>query len=139
MKAWVLDASALAGALLDPPGYTAVLDLLEDEEAEVAVPHLVDVEVLSVLRRVVRLGEAHPDRAQQALAIHLELPLRRFDHTAVAARAFALRDNFSAYDAVYVALAEGLAAPLLTADARLARAVRRWTAVEVVEVGRRLA
>jgi predicted nucleic acid-binding protein len=69
------------------------------------------------------------------LAFQLELPLRRLDHTPLLDRAFALRDNFSAYDAVYVALAEGLAAPLVTADARLARAVRTWTEVEVVEVG----
>lgn len=134
MKTWVMDASALAGALLDPPSYTPVLDLLDDESTEVVVPHLVDVEVLSVLRRVARLGEADEDRLRRALAILLELPLRRFDHTPVLDRAFALRDNFSAYDAVYVALAEGLAAPLVTADARLARAVRTWTEVEVAEV-----
>lgn len=135
MKPWVLDASALAGALLDPPSHAAVLDLLEDEEVEVAVPHLADVDVLSVLRRVARLGEADSDRVGRALALHLELPLRRFDHAVLLDRAFALRENFSAYDAVYVALAEGLAAPLVTADAPLARAVQRWTEVEVMEVG----
>jgi predicted nucleic acid-binding protein len=71
----------------------------------------------------------------EALALHRELPLRRFDHEPLLDRAFALRENFSAYAAVYVALAEGLAAPLVTADERLARAVRTWTGVEVVEAG----
>jgi predicted nucleic acid-binding protein len=135
VKPWVLDASALAGVLLDPPRYSAVLDLLEDDGADVVVPHLADVEVLSALRRVVRRGEADADRAGRALECHLELPLRRFEHTPVLDRAFALRDNFSAYDAVYVALAEALCAPLVTADARLGRAVRAWTEVEVLEVG----
>lgn len=135
MRTWVLDASALAGALLDPSAHTAVLDMMEDDDADVVAPHLADVEVLSVLRRVLRLGEADPDRVRAALALHLELPLRRFDHTSVLDRAFALRDNFSACDAIYVALAEGLSAPLVTADARLARAVRACTELEVVEVG----
>lgn len=134
MKTWVLDASALAGALLDPLRYSAVLDILESGDADVVAPHLADVEVLSALRRAVRHGEADAGRARRALELHLELPLRRFDHTSLLARAFELRDGFSAYEAVYVALAEGLAAPLVTADARLARAVRAWTDVEVLEV-----
>lgn len=135
MSVRVVDASALAGALLDSPNYAEVLDLLEDEEVEVAVPHLVDVEVLSVLRSVSRRGEVDSERVLRALALFRALPLRRFDHADLLERAFALRENFSAYDAVYVALAEGLAAPLLTGDARLARAVRTRTGVEVTEVG----
>ncbi len=135
MNVRVVDASALAGALLDPSGYSEVLDLLEGEEVEVVVPHLADVEVLSVLRRVARRGETDSGRALQALALHRALSLRRFDHVDLLERAFALRENFSAYDAVYVALAEGLGAPLVTADARVARAVRAWTGVEVQEVG----
>ncbi len=135
MKAWVVDASALAGALLDPVRYAAVLDLLESADADVVAPHLADVEVLSALRRAVRHGEADAGRARRALELHVELPLRRFDHSSLLARAFELRDHFSAYDAVYVALAEGLAAPLVTADARLARAVRAWTGVEAAVVG----
>lgn len=134
MKTWVLDASALAGALLDPVRYSAVLDLLEDPDAEFVVPHLADVEVVSALRSVVRRGEAEADRAHRALELHLELPLRRFEHTPVLERAFALRDHFSAYDGVYVALAEGLSAPLVTADRRLARAVREHVGLEVLEV-----
>jgi len=62
-----------------------------------------------------------------------ELPLSRFEHSTLLDRAFALRENYSAYDAVYVALAEGLDAPLVTADARLAKAARTWTEVEVTE------
>ena len=135
MNVRVMDASALAGALLDPSGYSDVLDLLGDDEVEVAVPNLADVEVLSVLRRVVRRGEIDPGRVSQALTLHRALSLRRFEHVDLLERTFELRDNFSAYDAMYVALAEGLSAPLVTADARLARAVRTWTGVEVQEVG----
>lgn len=130
----MLDASALAGVLLDPAGYPEVLDLLEDERGEAVIPHLAEVEVLSVLRRLARSGRVPLDRIEAALDLLAELPLRRFDHTPLLARAFALRENFSAYDAIYVALAEGTAAPLVTADARLGRAVREWTGVEVVEV-----
>lgn len=130
----MLDASALAGALLDASRYAEVLDVLGDEECEAMTPHLADVEVLSVLRRVARSGRVPLGRIEAALELLAELPLRRFDHGPLLARAFALRENFSAYDAVYVALAEGMAAPLVTADARLAVAVRAWTALEVVEV-----
>jgi len=131
-----MDASALADALLHPRGSDAVLDLLADDAAEIVVPHLCDVEVLSVFQNAVRRGHVEVDHALRALEQFLELPLQRFEHPALLRRAFALRENFSAYDALYVALAEGLAAPLVTADARLARAVRMWTDLEVVEVAR---
>jgi predicted nucleic acid-binding protein len=73
-------------------------------------------------------------RAGQALALYAELPLQRFPHTPLLGRVFSLRENFTAYDAVYVALAEGLDAPLHTADARLARAARAHTELAVVEI-----
>jgi predicted nucleic acid-binding protein len=129
----VLDASAVAGALLDPSGHAAVVDLVADEANDLAVPCLCDVEVLSVLRSVLRRGESDADRMSDAIAVLIDLPLRRFDHGLLIERAFALRDNFTAFDAVYVALAEGLGATLVTADGRLATAARRWTRVEVME------
>jgi predicted nucleic acid-binding protein len=133
VTSWVLDASAVAGALLDPSGHAAVVDLVADEANDLAVPCLCDVEVLSVLRSVLRRGESDADRMSDAIAVLIDLPLRRFDHALLIERAFALRDNFTAYDAVYVALAEGLGATLVTADGRLATAARRWTRVEVME------
>jgi predicted nucleic acid-binding protein len=117
----VVDASVL---------YVLVAE--DDEEARrlrgqlvheaLSAPHLIDVEVVSALRREHRAGRIGTERAMHALADLPRLPLRRVTHTHLLARAWALRDNLSAYDATYVALAERLRAPLLTADARLARA-----------------
>lgn len=123
----------LAAVLLDAEGQGAFVGRLE-EDSVLMVPHLCDVEVLSALRKAVRLGHATEDRAEKTLALYLELPLRRVPHTHLLGRAFQLRANFTAYDAVYVALAEGLHASLVTADARLARAARDWTALDVIEV-----
>lgn len=89
---------------------------------ELAAPHLVDVEVTSALRREHRTGRIGAERAAQALADLSLLPLRRVGHTLLLDRIWALRDHLTAYDAAYVALAETLDAPLLTADARLAKA-----------------
>jgi predicted nucleic acid-binding protein len=98
-------------------------------------PHLVDVEVLSALRRLVSSGEATGERAGEAIADLLDLPIERYPHDILVPRVWQLRENFSAYDASYVALAEALAdepVPLLTADARLARAVAGHADVPVI-------
>jgi predicted nucleic acid-binding protein len=71
-------------------------------------------------------------RAREALTDYLDLPLERHGHPHLVSRALELRGNFSAYDAVYVALAEGVGATLLTADRPLARATRRHTGVAVL-------
>jgi predicted nucleic acid-binding protein len=89
-------------------------------------PHLLDVEVLSALRRLVASGQATTERADDATADLLDLPIERYAHDMLIPRVWQLRETFAAYDATYVALAEALAdepVPLLTADARLARAV----------------
>ena len=107
----------------------AVLGLLNDSEARqfladepVAVPHVADIEVASVLRAQVR-GGTIPERAGRlALDRWIRLGIRRFPATGLVGRVWSLRDNLSAYDAVYVALAEALACGLLTADTRLGRA-----------------
>jgi predicted nucleic acid-binding protein len=70
---------------------------------------------------------------RQAVADLAELPLNRYEHGPILGRAFELRHNFTAYDATYVALAEALGAAFLTADLRLARAVRTHTSVDVME------
>lgn len=113
----VLDASA------------AVLALLNDGDARrslatgtVAVPHLADSEVVSALRARVLCGDIGAGDAGAALARWARLGLRRFGAVGLLARIWALRDNLTAYDATYVALAEALACELVTADARLARA-----------------
>jgi predicted nucleic acid-binding protein len=81
----------------------------------------------------VRQSELSGDRAAAALADLAELPAVRHAHEPYLRRIWALRENVSAYDAVYVALAEALDAPLLTCDARLSRTPLTTVAVEVVE------
>jgi predicted nucleic acid-binding protein len=81
---------------------------------------LLDVEVAQVLRRAERLKLLSPERASEALTATTELDLVRYAHQPLLPRAWELRRNCTAYDAVYLALAEALDAPLLTLDARLA-------------------
>lgn len=128
----VADASALVDLLLDRPGAATVADALAGERA-IHAPHLADTEVLHVLRRWLRGGAIPPGRALEALADLAELPLVRHAHAPLSPRVWSLRDRFSAYDATYVALAEGLEAILLTVDRRLAREARGL--VEVLEAG----
>jgi predicted nucleic acid-binding protein len=131
----VVDASAITELLLGRPVGRAVEQRLRDHEFDLHAPHLLDVEVLSALRRVVVAGDASPERAGDAVIDLLDLPLERYPHDGLAHRIWALRANFSAYDATYVALAEAITdggAPLLTADARLARAAGDHTDLRVL-------
>lgn len=123
----VLDASA------------AVLALLNDGDARrslatgtVAIPHLADSEVASALRAQVLRGHVGASNAGVALARWASLGLRRLAVVGLLSRIWALRDNLSAYDATYVALAEALACELVTADARLAQAPGPTCAITVV-------
>lgn len=95
------------------------------------MPALCDVEVTAGLRRAVLRGLITEDRATLALAHYLLMPLTRHGHQAMLPRILELRANFSAYDACYVALAEALGADLLTADERLAGAVRTHSVIAV--------
>jgi predicted nucleic acid-binding protein len=94
-------------------------------------PHLVDVEVLQVLRRWEARGALPSDRAAEAVADLAQLDLRRHPHDVLSSRVWELRANVTAYDAAYLALAEALRAFLLTADGRLARAPGHRATVEV--------
>jgi predicted nucleic acid-binding protein len=89
---------------------------------ELAAPHLLDVEVVSVLRRSVLLGKVTGKRASQALEDLQDLQIERVAHTTLLPRVWELRDNLTSYDACYVALAELFHAPLLTCDAKMASA-----------------
>jgi predicted nucleic acid-binding protein len=84
-------------------------------------PHLIDVEFAQVLRRLTRSAALSSDLAQQALDDLRDLALERHPHTLLLPRIWQLRDSVSAYDAAYIALAEGLDAPLATCDTRLSR------------------
>lgn len=113
----VVDASAsLSGLLNDGPARRS----LATERLQ--VPHLVDSEVASGLRRRVAAGEITAGEGWQALARWRLLGMRRHAAWGLLERVWELRDNLSSYDATYVALAEALDCTLLTADARLSRA-----------------
>jgi predicted nucleic acid-binding protein len=96
------------------------------------VPALCDIEVTAGLRRAVLRDLVSVERTALAVDQYLLLPLTRHGHQALLPRMLDLRSNFSAYDACYVALAELLGADLLTADVRLARAVRAHTTVVIL-------
>lgn len=133
----VVDASAVAELVLARPMAEKVAQHVTSHDYELHAPQLLDVEVLSALRRVVASGEASAVRAGEAVTDLLDLPIERYPHEVLVPRVWELRQNFSAYDATYLALAESLlegAAPLLTADARFARAVETHGSVEVVLV-----
>jgi predicted nucleic acid-binding protein len=95
-------------------------------------PHLVDVVVLSAVRGILRAGKVSTRGAAKAMQDLLRLPVRRHAHLPLLPRGWSLRENLTAYDATYVALAEILGLPLLTTDARLAGCSRLRFVVELL-------
>ncbi len=132
MRTTVVDASAIFDYLIRSPRGAIVEEELTASDADLHIPALCDVEVVAGLRRELQLREMTPTRAAQALRSYVDLPLTKYGHGPLLARALFLRANFTAYDAMYVALAELLGAALLTTDSRLARAARRHTSLEVL-------
>jgi predicted nucleic acid-binding protein len=127
----VTDAGVLVAVFVDDGiwGDTARARLRGEE---LAAPELVDLEVISALRGLLRVGKVDERRAREALADLRDLSLRRASHRELMTRCWDLRDNLTAYDASYVALAELLGATLVTADARISRAPQIKCAVEVL-------
>lgn len=123
----VADASAGVLALLNDGPARGLIS----QEA-VAAPHLIDVEVLHAMRRRVLRDQLDPDYAGDALRRWARLGLRRFATIGLTERIWALRENLTAYDASYVALAESIGCPLITADARLANAPGPTCTITVV-------
>lgn len=117
----VVDASALIDLLLVRSAHELIADTLAGEQV-VHAPHLIDTEVLHALRRRSARGWLAVERAQAALDDLGALPLMHHPHAPLRRRIWELRNVLTAYNATYVALAEGLQATLLTADAPLARA-----------------
>ena len=120
----VLDASVVVelltnGALAD----TIRSDLSRREESFI-VPHLIDVEVVSAIRKLVAGQRIAADRRDQFLAGLAELPAERYSHTPLIGRIWELRHNFTAYDAAYIALAEAMNAVLYTSDEKLRKGHR---------------
>lgn len=129
----VLDASVLVELILDTPTGRTVADRLADPAVGLHVPHLVDVEVTQALRRYAQKGEVDAWEAAEALASLRALDLQRHAHEPLLDRVWELRDNLSAYDAVYVALAEVLDTTLLTCDRPLSCVPRVAARIELVE------
>ena len=126
----VVDASVLAPVVLeDGDDGDRMRARLRGER--VVAPDLAKLEAASVIRRVLASGAVDQARADQAVADLVDLPVLVFPTSPLLQRAWALRDNITMYDACYVALAEALACPLLTSDARLARAPGLQCAVEI--------
>ena len=128
----VIDASAEVAVLLNVgPEVEAIRDRIARPGETLHVPHLFEIEVLHALRRPTLLGTVSPERARLALSRLRDTQLVRYPHTPLMERIWELKDNLTTYDAAYIALAEALDAPLITLDARLARAPGIRAAVEV--------
>src|SRR5262249_18746598 len=128
----VVDASAIIEVLLRTPAGDAVENRMFGAPETLHVPHLLDLEVTQALRRYASLGRATPERCRAALDDLADLELNRYPHDVLLPRVWELRANLTAYDAVYVALAEDLGAPLLTCDRRLTTAPGHTVRVELV-------
>jgi predicted nucleic acid-binding protein len=129
----VVDASVLVEYLAGGKGARAAAVHLLPAANELWAPHLVDAEVGQALRGRARSGRIGAARARRALAEFTELPLRRVEHDPLLYAAWAMRENVSFYDALYLALARMMDQPLLTFDARLARAVGKRAEVELLD------
>ena len=129
----VVDASALVELLLWTKTGREIAELVADPRRSLHVPHLVDLEIAQALRRMVRSRSLDARAAAEALETLALLDLERHGHEPLLGRVWALRDNLTAYDAVYVALAEALECRVLTCDARLAQAPGLSRRVQLVE------
>lgn len=128
----MLDASAAVEWLLGLPHADGVQARLVDPGQSLHAPHLLAVEVAQVVRRYASHGDISPDRGEAALVDLADLDIAHYAHEPLLPVAWRLRSNLTAYDAVYVALAEALDATLVTLDARIAAAPGHRAIVDVV-------
>ena len=125
----VLDASVVVELLTEGPLAGAIREKLSAQDETLAVPHLLDVEVASALRRLTQGQPTHSHRTNQFLDALATLPADRYSHIPLLRRIWELRHNFTAYDATYIALAEATDSVLYTADRRLERGHRARVAL----------
>jgi predicted nucleic acid-binding protein len=118
----VVDASAVLEVLLRTPAAASIEDRILDPTESLHAPHLIDLEVAQVLRQYAQRKEISAARAERSLELFAQFPITRHSHEPLLERIWRLRENLTAYDAAYVALAEGLGAALVTRDEQIARA-----------------
>ena len=128
----VVDASALIEVLLNTADAPRLAERLFAEGETLHAPHLLDVEVAQVLRRYVLSRLFGAERGVEALEDLADFPIARYSHQPFLPRIWELRHNVTAYDAAYLALAEALAAPLVTRDAKLASATGHQARIELM-------
>jgi predicted nucleic acid-binding protein len=127
----VLDASAAIDWLLQTPAGKRIEQRIFVRRETLHTVHLLDVEFVQVLRRLVRNGTLASRRAEEAVEDLGALNIARYPPVVLLKRIWRLRQNLSAYDAAYVALAEQLNAPLITRDRRIATAPGHLASIEV--------
>lgn len=128
----VVDASAVIEVLLGTSAASRVAERLFAEGETLHAPHLLDIEVAQVLRRYALSGVLGPGRGGEALEDLVDFPIARYPHQPFLLRIWELRQNVTAYDAAYLALAEALGVPLVTRDAKLASAAGHSARIELV-------
>jgi predicted nucleic acid-binding protein len=128
----VVDASAVLELLLRTDKGIKVQERVLDPGESLHAPHLIDIEVMQTLRRLVSLEEITAARGKQALEDHVALKIKRAEHKDLLERVWTLRDSVTAYDAAYVVLAEILEAPLVTCDAKLSRSHGHKARIELI-------
>jgi predicted nucleic acid-binding protein len=120
----VLDASVVVELLTNGALATSIRNDLSRRDESFVVPHLIDVEVVSALRRLVAGQRIEAHRSDQFLKGLAALPAERYSHPPLLGRMWELRHNFTAYDAAYIALAEAMNAVLYTTDEKLCKGHR---------------
>ncbi len=129
----VLDASAVLEVLLRSRVGLEIEKRIFSPRESLFAPHLLDLEVAQVIRRYCAFGEIDSERGKEAIEDLKDFPINRYQHDIFLNRVWELRHNMTAYDAVYVALAETLPAPLLTRDAHLASASGHEALIELIK------
>lgn len=118
----VVDSSAILEVLFRSEVGIKIEELILAPFENLCAPHLIDLEIAQVLRRYCASGDISSERAQDALDDFEDIPITRYPHDIFIQRIWELRENITAYDASYIALAEALPATLITCDTRLASA-----------------
>ncbi|MBA3362684.1 MAG: type II toxin-antitoxin system VapC family toxin [Actinobacteria bacterium] len=130
----VVDASCLVEVVIDSPRSEHIRERMAADPDQ-AAPHVVDVEVFSVIRRFRMLGRIDETAARQAVDDLRLWPGERYGHRLLLERAWELRDSVRGWDAMYLALGEALGATVLTIDQRLGRLTGIDCPVEVLSIG----